>query len=329
MKKFMLIAAAASAMVAVAEVKSANTVGYQTKVLREGKEMITPTFQEVGGERGVWLSDLIPAGYEYNRDFWYGYGCDFTVTLRDQNGGIAVDEKEREMKFIYKRTFDGDSWYGSGLTEEDDESVQFWLNDGPWEFDGLPLTPHTEGSDLWVSAGLGLWIEVQGHNMDDDKVYTLVYSGQVNIKPCTLVFREGKNPMGNMFPVAIRLSSLTPTGYLYNRDYWYSYGSDIKFIIRGADGGTEERNGKQLSFLWKQNFDGDSWYASGLTEEDDESVQFWLNDGHWEFDGLPITVGGEGDELFQAGQGLWIEAPYHNMDDDKEYSVTFTCPVQD
>ena len=291
--------------------------------------MITPTFQVVGGERGVWLSDLTPAGYEYNRNGWYDEGIDFIVTIRDANGGIAKDKLDKSMTFTYHRSFDAESWYASGLTEDDDESVQFWLDDGKWFFAGHELTPHVEGSDFWVDAGFGLWLETPTHNMDDDKTYTLVYSGQVNLNPCKLNFRDGKNPMGNMFPVPIRLSSLTPTGYLYNRNGWYDEGIDFFFIIRDANGGTAKRDGKPLSFQWRQSFDAESWYASGLTEDDDESVQFWLDDGKWYFAGHPITVGGEDDEIFPAGQGLWIEAPAHNMDDDQTYSVTFTCPVQD
>lgn len=148
---------------------------------RDGKELVTPTFQVVGGERGVWLSELKPTGYLRNSVAWWSGNITFTVTIRDENGGIATDEKTgKPLSYVWSQSFDYDSWENDGYPEGED-ALAYWIDDGQWYFAGFPITVGGE-DDPTFAPGQGLWVEAPVHSDDDlEADYTITFKSGVTL----------------------------------------------------------------------------------------------------------------------------------------------------
>ena len=107
MKKLMFAAAAIAAGVAVADVTSANGVGYQDKAAaKEGWNLICGTFEKVDGS-AMTLADAKP-----NAAFSWMFGD--TIQFLDDGGGTRVREDGYPAMYLYLTTLDGapaDGWY--------------------------------------------------------------------------------------------------------------------------------------------------------------------------------------------------------------------------
>ena len=117
MKKLMFAAAAIAAGVAVADVTSANVVGYQTYTLVPGLNMISDAFLKVDGEGKILINDLIPNQKEVcNASSDVDGTADEILLYEDGNGYSTANQfffyaypDEPDEYYDYKWCAEGDS----------------------------------------------------------------------------------------------------------------------------------------------------------------------------------------------------------------------------
>ena len=317
MKKLMLAVAAVAAGAALADVTSANIVGYQNVGLAEGggggAKMITMPFNAIG-EDGMRISSIIPQGYEENTALWKSKGIDgeFSIQLLAPDGTTAIipgTEEEPVLMFY--------SWVHSCTRQG------AWDTDAHWNDPYIEEVEPGADNDYLFPRGTGLYMNIPENSEDDfEAVYDTTPAGEVNTNDVKVVLAAegGAVGAGNPFPIGVRISSLIPIGYEDNTGLWKSKGIDGEFSIQilASDGttaivpGTEEE--PVLMFY--------SWVHSCTRQG------AWDTDAHWNDPYIEeIVPGAENDFIIEPGVGLWINAPEKSEDDaEAEYSITFKYP---
>ena len=143
MKKLMFAAAAIAAGVAMADVSSANIVGYTDKALRMGNMMLTPCFAKIGAS-GYTLADVAVKGYDpYDPDTWEGgTSADVCIKILASNGAVAKDKDGNDLMYYFFDDMDTDESMG-GLGAG-------WYN--------LDKSVKFNVGDVSFPAGFGLWV---------------------------------------------------------------------------------------------------------------------------------------------------------------------------
>ncbi len=171
MKKLMFAAAAIAAGVAVADVTSANIVGYQNKDVSKGTSFQIPTFEIVGSE-GSDITQFKPVDEDG----------------QPLSGAITVQFYTEKGKLIEDQQV---SWW---LGEDIDEGYE----DG-W-YDGNQDVPKSHKLDLG-----------EGFVVDTSYVGgKFLYSGQVDTGAVAIPIRKGTAFVGNIRPTPVKMSALKP-----------------------------------------------------------------------------------------------------------------------
>ena len=186
MKKLMFAMAVIAAGAAMADVTSANVVGYQELNTTDGgRKMVVPTFLNVGESNKVSLADLKVTGYRLpewdSKSKKYIYGC---------GGGQFLASPIN----------------ANGLAENN----YYWIDNGTvgpgWFADDVGGAIEGGAGSVKFDAGKGLWTF--------GSTFKLVPAGAVN--PFDIVYKTcdgGRVVVGNCTPVDLPLSDLTVTGY--------------------------------------------------------------------------------------------------------------------
>ena len=285
MKKLMFAMAVMAAGAAMADVTSANVVGYQALNTDNegGNVMLAPTFLKVSESNTVTLADLKVTGYD--EPVWekrdkdknprnYG-GCTggkfVTATLTP----AGTEDKS----YTWLDYFKGGNRIGPG-----------------WFMDGNATPIEGGAASVELDAGDSLWIKGSG--------YQLQPAGAVN--PFDIIFKTdvdgGNKAVGNCTPVELTLADLTVTGY--DDPVWEKRDKDKnprnyggctggKFVAATlTPAGTEDK-----SYTWLDYFKGGNRIGPG-----------WFMDGN----ATPIEGGAEGVKI-PAGKGLWVKGSGYNL----------------
>ena len=181
MKKLMIAMAAMTAGVAMADVTSANIVGYANNSLSNGYKAVSIPFKAVGtvvdGKRGIYLSQIVVSGADKITT------SENTVQLQalDPEGRAGITYTYHKGEGPSSRYYKVDGWYqGTKLvgTGVDD---QFY----------------PEGTGLWVSGKATL---------------DFLSSGEVELDTIQTDLVSGYRLIGNPYPTTIKLSNFVPTG---------------------------------------------------------------------------------------------------------------------
>ena len=204
MKKLMCAVAALTAGIALADVTSANIVGYQNKELRAGFKLVGAAFTNVGKD-SIMLSDIKPVGFYANEQMLEdGYtDNDFQIYILKSNGG-------NEAVYGWYQENDGEVW--------DEES-------GEWS------------GELELKPGQGLWFNC---NVYEDG-YTLSNAGEALVEARNIPLRAGFSPIVIPLSCGCKLSDIRPIGYYNNAQMLEDCYTDNDFqvYILKSNGGNE------------------------------------------------------------------------------------------
>ena len=246
-------------------------------------------FVNIEAGDGFWLSDLKPQGYFANSNFERrGTDGDFSVQILNEEGrAIAI--------YNWKHTCNKGTW----------------ANDAHWnDPSSHEVVPHQVGSDYFFKQGTGLWTFAPAKSTADATAsYTVNSAGAVETNDViwTLASVSGAVAVANPYPVAIKISSLKPTGYLNNANF-ERRGTDGDFSVQILN-----QEGRAIAiYNWKHTCNKGTWAA----------------DAHWNDPSAhEVVPGGDNDLTIQPGQGLWIFAPAHSGDTGTDYTIEVKCPA--
>lgn len=244
------------------------------------------------GNNGTWLSSITPTGYENNTDL-----KDAEETLGEFNIQLLTSTGAMLATYGWAQTYDA--------------SEEKWNDDGHWIDPSMEDVVPGGANDLLLAPGAGLWFQASDVSDDDSEAtYSEVSSGQVSTNDVTITLVPGGfGAFGNPYPVAVKLSSLVPTGYQDNEDLIDAEETLGEFNIQLLTS-----TGAMLAtYGWAQTYD------SGEGE--------WNDDGHWIDPSMEDVIpGGANDLTINPGDGLWIQAADKAGDDEATYSITFSYP---
>ena len=240
------------------------------------------------GANGTWLSSITPTGYENNADL-----KDAEETRGEFSIQILTAYGELLSMYKWVQSYDGSEW----------------VDDGHWLDPSNATIVPGGANDLLLAPGAGIWFSAADVSDDDpEAAYSEISSGSVNTNDVTVTLVPGGcGAFGNPYPVAIKLSSLVPTGYQDNEDLIDAEETRGEFSIQLLTA-----YGELLSmYKWVQSYDGSEW----------------VDDGHWlDPSNATVVPGGANDLTINPGDGLWISAPEHAGDDEADYTITFKYP---
>ena len=162
MTKIMTFGAAAlCAAVSLADVTSANVVGYSNYPLADGTCMAGAAFNKITASEKTTLTQIKPQGYlestvykNVGKGTKRGCNGEITVTFLDNAGATCVDKAGNEMKYYWKHTY-----YKTGGWDTD----QHWYQMKP---DGSTIDIDKNNAPE-IKMGQGLWVKVEaGWNAD-------------------------------------------------------------------------------------------------------------------------------------------------------------------
>lgn len=238
MKKLMCAMAAIAAGVAMADVTSANIVGYQNKELQDNKQALSSGFVAIGEkDAGFWLTSVMPVyDGQVGGDIYIERLNDAGVTIESYSFMQGVRGKE-------------DGWYN-----DDDELIG------------------DEADDIFFNAGEGLWVTgledgvlpFSGEVFDADKEIPLADNKQMlaNPYPCDLPLSTNiqidydEQVGGDIYIEKLNDAGVTIESYSWmqgvrgKEDGWYN--DDDELI--GDDG--EEVVFPACTGLWVTGLDG-------------------------------------------------------------------------
>ena len=302
MKKLMFAIAAVAAGTVLADVTSANIVGYaNTAINDDGSSGGGPMFINVGAageDIGLRVTDFIPSGYLNHTEFYQaGTEGGFTMMIIDNNGrGV--------------HTY---SW-----THEWDWEKDQWAEAGYWN-DLENSSPVEKGGayDLAIPAGTGLFIVAPAYDDGDieaGSTFTFASAGEVYQMDVPVeVNEDGFSCIANPFPTPVKVSSLTPSGYL-NHTEFYQAGTEGAFTMMIID-----NNGRGVhTYSWTHEWD---W-------EKDQ----WAEAGYWNDleNSSPVEKDGAYDFPIPGGQGLILTSPAYDDGDIEaraKFIYTFRWPI--
>ena len=241
MKKLMFAAAVIAAGVAVADVTSANVVGYVTKGARDGFCYFTPTFRAVSGDQAkIDINDI-------------QMGADVTTGAADLqflnvNGGTEVDKEGELLAYVWVQN--GDSKYKGDVDMTGKNGV--WAVQVGSGFNTRYYDPDPSiGQPKLLDVGQG--IQIAGSS--DMKFQNAGQVGTESVEVLTRQARDGFTYFGNPFPVEMDINNI-------QMDENVTTGAaDLQFL--NVNGGTEVDNeGELLAYVWVQK--GDSKYKGDV-----------------------------------------------------------------
>ena len=269
MKRLMIAAAAMTAGIALADVSSANIVGYINTDTVCGGQLISAGFLKPGTS-GFNVSGITVSGYQEDTAFVDNndFACDFYIL---DDAGRTIKETDKYFYYVdpcdWAGGFVGGKWYD----RNDQEVVAGGDND-------LSLSP---AQAVWLSMPAG----------DGEHTITFGTAGEVIQAEIQFPLVSGGNCVGNPMAVPVNLSSLTVTGYQEDTAFVDNNDYACDFYILDDAGRTNKEVGKYFYYVdpcdWAGGFVGGKWY-----DRNDQEI-----------------VPGENDFAIPATQGLWFGTP--------------------
>ena len=301
MKKLMFAAAAIAAGVAVADVTSANIVGYMNQETSEGSALVTSPFVRINDTESFKITDLKVTGYreafESEGETIYEY---FSVTKMDENGfayNDGITHPEDGFQLTWYDKFVNGEWIGG-----------YWYD----AINGSPAEPITDETAESLDYGSALLIDVQSAV---GEVAVIESAGAVSSINCAFDLTPGSCIVGNPMPTPINLFNVGVEGYRDAAEsvgeYIYEYLTLTKIDENGFaynDGITHPEDAFQLT--WYDKFVNDEWIGG-----------FWydaINGSPAE----PITL--EDEIVINPGEG-WI-ADFQQLDEEV-VTIEFPSPI--
>ena len=255
MKKLMFAAAAIAAGVAVADVTSANVVGYQNQPLvgNNGVNWVVATIQDMNNT----LEEQTLGSFKIPTDQAFGGGATIVLEIYGTDGKLKGEYSfcDEENAAGYGLTYPG--WYPL-------EAMQYWS-----------ATDDDLSNDVIVPFGSGVIIT------SGEADTTVTFAGQVlGEKTYRLFGNNGVNWIGNATPVNLTLGDLgIPT------DQAFGGGATIVLEIYGTDGKLKG----EYSFCDEENAAGygltnPGWYPL-------EAMQYWSATDDDLSNDIPLTSG--------------------------------------
>ena len=292
------------AAVSLADVTSANCVGYNNITLRRGSYMTGSSFDMIS-KAGMRLTDLKPTGYQYT--YW-----------ETGRGGA----KFNDMVTINLLTAQGKAEKTWKWLASYDKTAKVWVS-GYWYDTADPTkTPIVAGSaeDYEFTVGQGIYVSVEASAYSTQSgaaadQYKLVNSGEAMMEAQQITLRRGSKGVVAPLSRAVRLTELKPTGYQYT--YWETGRGGAKFNdmvtinLLNSQGKAEK--------TWK-------WLASY-----DKTAKVWVS-GYWydtaDTTKAAIVAGSDADREFNLGEGLYVsvEASAYSTQSgatDDQYKLEF------
>ena len=199
MKKLMFLAACAASMVAVADVTSANIVGYNTVDLKPGYNMLSINFKDVTDPDGIEIDKVFPGG-----------GKPSVLTP-------AAAAAQADSIMVYSNDGDGNGDY-----------VTYFLY----------KSTKSSANDYWWVNSSGAKCGVKFKNGDSFWFYkrgsvtvNATVSGEVDLTPVRSVnLLPGYNMIGNFFPTGLILND-----DIYTPTFWQNSGAKSAAAAAQAD----------------------------------------------------------------------------------------------
>ena len=265
MKKLMIGLAAAGLCAAVfadGEVTSQNIVGYENISLENGRSLRTPTFYTITSE-GYKINDIKPSDNCKGGDD--GNGLQFQL----------LDEKCETTGTTY-------FWlnYTKKLFPAGTKEILGWFTDAS----GADSAKVPDTATL--TPGYAIYIKCPYEDA------TLSFSGEVKTNETFVTINQGKTILGNPYPTAFQINSLTPID------------GDGKAIVGGSDG-----NGVRFQFLDKNmETTGTTYfwlnYTKKLFPTGTKEILGWFTDASG-----ADSVKVKDTDLIPAGMGIYVQSP--------------------
>ena len=294
MKKLMFATALAAAMTGLADVTSANVVGYTEQALVNGRyNFVAVTLGEIGKD-----------------DMWNLNGNigGKNLTGTDQDGDVAGMQKSDQIQ-IWDPTQGGAGGY-----------TDFYFYDAEWDTDKefygwWSYLGEKVGRDIYqdgLPTGSGMWILKR----DEGKEAAIIPSGEVSNDPTITkrLYRSRYNQLSDPFPVRLNLNDATQV------EWTDSIGTDEDGDVAGM------QKSDQIQ-VWDANQGG----AGGYTDlyfydaEWDTEKEFY---GWWSYLGEKV-----GRDIYQTGfdvgQLFWyLPRGEYSTDEEKMCKITFFNPIK-
>ena len=298
MKKLLLAATAAVSMVSIAELSSANIVGFSDTGLNAGYKLLGTTFTMVGNAAGAKISDLAVKGYLGNENFVdAGSEGDFNFQFLDSAG-------RADGAYAWFHAWDWE------LEEPTWAAKTYW-----YDIDAGEEVVPGSANDVTIPNGKGIWFYAPANSdADADAEYVLTVSGEVYQENAVATLEAGYTALANPYPTAVKVSDLTVSGYLDNENF-IDAGSEGDFNFQFLDSAGRADG----IYTWVHMWD---WEAEEPT---------WATNAYWyDFDaGTEVIAGSANDIEIPAGKGIWFYAPAKGENDaDAEYKLTIKSPVK-
>ena len=241
MKKLMFAAAAIAAGVAVADVNSANVVGYVTKGARGGFTYFTPTFRALSGDQTKIDINEIQMDADVDTD-----AAD--LQFLNVNGGTELDNDGELLAYSWVKA--GDSRYKGDVDMTGKNGV--WAIKGGTRLQPKYYDPDpTIGQPNMLDIGQG----VQIGGTSDMKFQNAGQVGTESVAVLTRQARGGFTYFGNPFPVEMSVNNIQMDADV-DTD-----AADLQFL--NVNGGTElDNDGELLAYSWVKA--GDSRYKGDV-----------------------------------------------------------------
>ena len=194
MKKLLFIAACAAGMIAVADVQSANIVGYNTVTIHPGFNMLSVNFKNVANTEGIGIQELFCGTGDAGTCPFKGYT---NGTQADQiqvyvNDGDKADYVNYYLYYNAKQTTNVKNYKWCRATDNAVETAKKFKNGDTLWFYRLGTTPATFN-----------------------------ISGEVDLSAVkSFTIQPGFNMIGSFFP-----AGWAPNDAPYTTDYWKNSGA--------------------------------------------------------------------------------------------------------
>ena len=201
MKKLMIAASAAfCAAVGLADVESANVVGYNTVDINPGYNMFAVNFKQMGESASIKIDDLFAGGGKSDTVFKYGAtSADADYLMVWDN---AIGDYSTYYLFKKKKGSDAKDYY--------------WCN----------ASDDSLASSVTFKNGDAFWFYRRG-----DKV-SATTSGEVELNDVkTITINAGYNMIGSYFPTGFAINDAT----YYTASYWEKSGAKYGATSADAD----------------------------------------------------------------------------------------------
>ena len=294
MKKLMFATALAAAMTGLADVTSANVVGYTEQALVNGRYNFVAVPLGSVGKDGMWnLND----------------------NVQGKNLKGTENDMTTEDKLISDQIQIWDPIFGSdgGYTD-----LYYYFSESPdlAEFNGWYGYGYEKvGVDIYPDGfptGAGMWLLKR----DEGKEAAIIPSGEVPTDPTIVkrLYKSRYNQLSNPFPVRLNLNDATQV------EWTDSFGTE-------QDTTTEEKLSSDQIQVWDPNFGTDGGYTDLYYYHSDspDLAEFngWYGYGY-EKVGVDIYPNG-----FDIGQQFWyLPRGEFSTDEDKMCAITFFNPIK-